>query len=64
MYIVCLRISMCVELLLLYTILIVADILNMHCYNLLPGCPDLIASCMNVRALALKGQVILEADLK
>jgi hypothetical protein len=64
MYIVCLHISVCVELLLLYTVLIVADILNMHCYNLLPGCPVLIASCMNVWTLALKGQVILETDLK
>jgi len=64
MYIICFRISVCVELLLLYTILIIADILNMHCYNLLPGCPVLIASCMNVRTLALKGLVILETDLK
>lgn len=42
------HLGVCVALLLLYTVLIVADILNMHCYNLLSGCPDLIASCMNV----------------
>jgi hypothetical protein len=64
MYIVCFLIWVCVELLLLYTIWIVSDILNMHCYNLLPGCPVLIASCMNVRTLALKGLVILETDLE
>jgi hypothetical protein len=64
MYIVCFLIWVCVELLLLYTILIVADIFNMHCYNLLPGCPVLIASCMNVWTLALKGLVILETDLE
>jgi len=64
MYIVCCLIWVCVELLLLYTILIVADILNMHCYNLLPGCPVIIASCMNVWTLALKGLVILKTDLE
>jgi len=64
MYIVCFLNWVYVELLLMYTVLIVADILNMHCYNLLPGCPVLIASCMNVRTLALKGLVVLETDLE
>lgn len=64
MYIVCFLIWVCVELLLLYTVLIVADILNRHCYILLPWCPVLIASCVNVWTPALKGLVILETDLE
>jgi hypothetical protein len=58
------HLGVCVELLLLYIVLIVADIVNIHCYNLLPGCPVLIASCMNVWTLAVKGLVILETDLE
>jgi hypothetical protein len=55
---------MCVEVLLLYTVLIVADILNMHCYNLIPGRSVLIGSFMSVGTLALKSLVSLETDLE